>query len=111
MEETDTVRSSASPEERAFLETHLSYKLVTASQNPASNSKREIQKAATRSHPTEPAASFLRGDSRHTDGSVCFCAGRSLVRRKGMDGNAKDIQVTFHNAEGIPNKCVSRKTD
>lgn len=34
MEETDTVRSSASPEERAFLETHLSYKLVTASLLP-----------------------------------------------------------------------------
>lgn len=50
--------SSASPKERAFLETHLSHKLVTASQNPVSDSNPEIQKA-THSCPARAAASFL----------------------------------------------------
>lgn len=109
MEETDAVRSSASQKERAFLKSHLSYELVISSQNPVFNFNPEIQNP-THFHPTEPATSSLRGDSRHTDGSVYLCVQRSFIRRKWMDGNAKEIQIIFHNTECIQNKSISRKT-
>lgn len=93
----------------AFLKSHLSEHVIS-SQNPVFNSSAEIQNP-THFHPTKPATSSLPGDSRHTDGAVCLDGQGSFIRRKGTDGNAKEIQIIFHNPECIQNKSISRKTE
>lgn len=77
--------------ERVFVKSHLS-ELVISSQNPIFNSKAEIQNPR-RFHPSKPEPPLSQG-------IPCACMGRT----KGMGGNAKEIQIIFHNPECIQNK-------
>lgn len=95
--------------ERAFLKSHLS-ELVIPSQNPVFNSRAETQNPA-HFHPSKAATSPLPGDSRHPDRAVALDGQGTCMRRKGMDGNAKEIQIIFHNPECIQNKSISRETE